>query len=127
MEVTKQAFVLVTTSWIIVPLITLVLCNKHRQQKIPSSPLNINDNVDIDSVSGSDSNDNINNNVEINKSILEVLQPSKPPLRRSQWSRRSAISEDFMVYLPESKNDLSVNKNLVTFLQAMECANLISD
>lgn len=73
-----------TTTQIVVPLLILSPHKRHKQQLIPHSLSNIDDNVDIGNVIKNDNNDNINNNVEMNEPILEDVQPSEPLLRRSQ-------------------------------------------
>jgi len=42
------------------------------------------------------------------------------PLRRSQRIRKSTISSDYETYLQESDLDIGINKDLVSFLQAIE-------
>lgn len=44
-------------------------------------------------------------------------------LRRSHGERKFAISNNYVVYLRESKNDLSVDNDLVSFLEALNGDN----
>ena len=45
----------------------------------------------------------------------------EPQLRRSQRERKSAIPNDYVVYLQESEVDLGINDDPVSFSQAVEC------
>jgi len=55
-----------------------------------------------------------------NEPIMEELQ--EVALRRSQRERRPAISNDYVVYLHETKTNLSINDNdLVLFSQVVSC------
>ena len=56
-----------------------------------------------------------------NEPIIE--QPQEIALRRSQRERKSAIPNDYVVYLHESENDLSVDDDPISFSQAMDCDN----
>lgn len=42
-------------------------------------------------------------------------------MRKSTRQKRSAISDDYVVYSVEQECDLSINKDPVSFKQAMEC------
>jgi hypothetical protein len=53
-----------------------------------------------------------------NEPILEESQGIA--LRRSQRERRSAISDDYIVYLRESDFDIGTSKDPISFLQAIE-------
>ena len=44
-------------------------------------------------------------------------------LRMSQRERRSAISDDYVVYLKESEFDLGIDEDPVSFSQAIESVN----
>ncbi|KAL2237853.1 UNVERIFIED_CONTAM: Retrovirus-related Pol polyprotein from transposon TNT 1-94 [Sesamum indicum] len=44
-------------------------------------------------------------------------------LRRSESQRRSTISDDYVIYSLEHECDLSIDKDHVTFQQAIECSN----
>nr|KYP66638.1 Retrovirus-related Pol polyprotein from transposon TNT 1-94 [Cajanus cajan] len=61
------------------------------------------------------------NEVEVNEPIVE--EPQQIALRRSQRERRSAIPNDYVIYLQESENDLGIENDLVTFSQAMNGDN----
>ena len=50
-------------------------------------------------------------------------EPHEIALRRSQRSRKSTISNDYVVYLHESEFDLDIDEDPVSFSQAMESAN----
>ena len=57
-----------------------------------------------------------------NEPIME--EPQEVALRRSQRERRSAISNDCVVYLHETETNLSINDNdLVSFLEVVSCDN----
>ena len=49
--------------------------------------------------------------------------PTEVALRRSQRQRRSAISDDYMVYLQESDFDIGIDKDPVSFSQAINSPN----
>ena len=55
------------------------------------------------------------NDPEVNNEPI-VEQSQEIVLRRSQRERRSAISNDYVIYLQESKNDLSIDNDPVSFL-----------
>jgi hypothetical protein len=46
-------------------------------------------------------------------------EPQQVALRRSQRDRRSAISNDYVVYMQESDYDIGINKDLVLFSHAV--------
>ena len=50
-------------------------------------------------------------------------EPQEIALRRSQRPRKSAISDDYVVYLQESEFDLGINEDPVSFSQAMKSGN----
>ena len=53
-----------------------------------------------------------------NEPIME--EPQEVALKRSQRERRQAISNDYVVYLHETKTNLSINDNdPVSFSQAV--------
>jgi transposase InsO family protein len=56
-----------------------------------------------------------------NEPIVE--QPQEIVLRRSQRERRSAIPDDYVVYLQELENDLGIDKDPVSFSEAINCNN----
>ena len=57
-----------------------------------------------------------------NEPIVE--EPQEVALRRSQREKRLAISNDYVVYLHETKIDLSINGNdPVSFSQVVSCDN----
>lgn len=67
-------------------------------------------------------NDNLPyNEIAINEPIVE--EPQEIVLRRSQRERRSAISDDYVVYLQESDFDIRINKDPVGFSQAIDSAD----
>ena len=49
-----------------------------------------------------------------------VEEPQEVALRRSQRERRSAISDDYVVYLQESDFDVGTCKDPVSFSQAIK-------
>ena len=52
--------------------------------------------------------------------IENIVEPPQPAvLRRSQRERKPAIPDDYMVYLQESDFDIGINKDPVSFSQAM--------
>jgi len=59
---------------------------------------------------------------EVNNEPI-VEQPQEIILRRSQREKRSAISNDYVVYLQESENDLSIDNDPVSFLETMNSDN----
>lgn len=69
-------------------------------------------------------NENTNNIAQHlnNEAQLEEVEndPQEVPLRRSQRQRRSAISDVYEVYLKESDFDIGINKDPVSFSQAIE-------
>nr|KYP65681.1 Retrovirus-related Pol polyprotein from transposon TNT 1-94 [Cajanus cajan] len=72
----------------------------------------------------------LNNNQEeqqINDPVINnepvVEQPQEIVLRRSQREKRSAISNDYLVYLQESENDLSIDNDPVSFSEAINGDN----
>ena len=52
-------------------------------------------------------------------------EPKEVALRRSQRERKSAISDDYMVYLHESNFDIGTSKDLVSFSQAIKSVDSI--
>ena len=62
------------------------------------------------------------NDPEVNNELV-VEQPQEIVLRRSQREKRSAISNDYVVYLQESENDLSIDNDPVSFSEAMNSDN----
>lgn len=52
-----------------------------------------------------------------------INEPQEDALRRSERQRRSAISNDYVVYLQESEFDLGIDNDPVSFSQAMESDN----
>jgi len=62
------------------------------------------------------------NDPEVNNEPV-VEQPQEIVLRRSQREKRSAISNDYVVYLQESENDLSIDDDPVSFSEAMNSDN----
>lgn len=68
----------------------------------------------------------INNLVPHNKVVnneLVAIEAQEIALRRSQRQRRSAISDDYMVYLQESEFDSGMDEDPDSFSQAMESIN----
>jgi len=57
---------------------------------------------------------------ETNSHISDKNEPQEMPLRKSQRVRKSAISDDYVVYLQESDFDIGLNKDPVSFSQAIE-------
>jgi hypothetical protein len=49
-----------------------------------------------------------------------VEEPQGVALRRSQRERRSAISDEYVIYLQESDFDIGLSKDLISFSQALE-------
>lgn len=66
-------------------------------------------------------NNQPHNKIVTNEEIVE--QPQEIALRRSQRERRSAISNDYVVYLQESEFDIGIIKDPISFSQAMESDN----
>ena len=62
------------------------------------------------------------NDPEVNNELV-VEQPQEIVLRRSQREKRSAISNDYVVYLQESENNLSIDNDPVSFSEAMNSDN----
>ena len=54
-----------------------------------------------------------------------VDEPHEVALRRSQRQNRSTIFYDYVVYLQESKFDLGIDEDLVSFSQAIKRVNFI--
>ena len=52
-----------------------------------------------------------------------VDEPQPIALRKSQIEKRSAIPNDYVVYLHESESDLGIENDPMTFLQAMNDVN----
>lgn len=50
----------------------------------------------------------------------DMHEPQKVALRRPQRNRRSAISNDYVVYMQESDYDIGINKDPVSFSHAVE-------
>jgi len=68
-----------------------------------------------------------NNEQHINEEVLPEENdlhntdiPQQVALRRSQRDRRSAISNDYVVYMQESDYDIGINKDPVSFSHAVE-------
>ncbi|XP_075080360.1 uncharacterized protein LOC107807206 [Nicotiana tabacum] len=57
---------------------------------------------------------------ETNSQISDTNEPQEVPLRKSQRVRKSAISDNYVVYLQESDFDIGLNKDPVSFSQAIE-------
>lgn len=57
--------------------------------------------------------------IQLNGSI----QPQETTLRRSTRERKSAISDDYVVYLVENECDLSIDKDPVSYKEDMECSD----
>ena len=57
---------------------------------------------------------------ETNIKGSDTQEPQGIILRRSQRERRSTISDDYVIYLHELDFDLGINKDPVSFLQAIE-------
>jgi len=62
------------------------------------------------------------NDHEVNNELV-VEQPQEIKLRRSQREKRSAISNDYVVYLQESENDLSIDNDPISFSEAINDDN----
>ena len=60
----------------------------------------------------------LHNEAVTNEPIVD--EPQEVVLRRSQRERRSAISDDYVVYLQESDFDIRTCKDQVSFSQAIE-------
>jgi len=58
------------------------------------------------------------NNPEVNNELV-LKNPQEIVLRRSQREKKSAISDYYVVYLQESKNDLSIDNDPVLFSEVM--------
>jgi len=68
-----------------------------------------------------DPEEQINDSEVNNEPVVE--QPQEIVLRKSQREKKSAISDDYMVYLQESKTDLSIDNDPVSFSEAMNDDN----
>ena len=55
--------------------------------------------------------------------VQEEIHEPQDQLRRSIRERRSAISDDYVVYAVENECDLSIDEDLVSFKKAMESDN----
>ena len=56
--------------------------------------------------------------------VDEQQQPQlEVPLRRSISERRSAISDDYIVYLQEHEFDIGLEDDPISFSQAKQCVN----
>jgi len=62
------------------------------------------------------------NDPEVNNEPI-VEQPQEIVLRRSHRDRKSAISNDYVVYLQESENDLSIDNDPTSFSEAINGDN----
>jgi len=62
------------------------------------------------------------NDPEVNNEPI-VKQPQEIVLKRSHRDRKSAISNDYVVYLQESENDLSIDNDPISFLEAINGDN----
>ena len=60
---------------------------------------------------------------QLTMSKLFLFNPQEIALRRFARQKRLAISNDYVVYSLDHERDLSVDKYLVSFKQAMECNN----
>ena len=61
------------------------------------------------------------NDIVANEPIID--EPQEIALRRSVRERRSAISDDYVVYLQESEYDLGIDNDPVSFSEAIESAS----
>ncbi|KAM1019856.1 hypothetical protein ACFX2I_041197 [Malus domestica] len=61
----------------------------------------------------------LQNEIITNENVVE--EPQEIALRRSQGERKRAISDDYVVYLQESDVDIGINKDPVSFSQAVNC------
>ena len=62
------------------------------------------------------------NGPKVNNELV-VEQPQKIVLRRFQREKKSVISDDYVVYLQELENDLSIDNDPVLFSEAMNDDN----
>ncbi|XP_075101857.1 uncharacterized protein LOC142177284 [Nicotiana tabacum] len=62
-----------------------------------------------------------NNEVAVNEPTLD--EPQEVELIRSQRQKRSAISDDYLVYLHESETDFGIDNDPISFSQAIESNN----
>lgn len=60
------------------------------------------------------------NNVQVTS---EIERPQETIVRRSKRQKKSAISDDYVVYSVEHKCDLSIENDPISFKQAMNCEN----
>ena len=70
-------------------------------------------------------NDQIPHN-EIVTNEHVVYKPHEVALRRSQRQKRFAISNDYVIYLQESKFDLGIDENPLSLSQARKSVNSIN-
>ena len=52
--------------------------------------------------------------------VNDAVEPNDIPLRRSTRERRSAISDDYLVYLQESEIDSAID-DPISYKKAIEC------
>ncbi|KAA0045169.1 Retrovirus-related Pol polyprotein from transposon TNT 1-94 [Cucumis melo var. makuwa] len=90
----------ITSSQVVVPVVVDSVNNPQEQQINGQTP---------------------HNDIVTNEPVTEG--PQEIELRRSVRSRRSAISDDYLVYLHESKFDLSIDNDPVSFSQAIKGDN----
>jgi len=65
------------------------------------------------------------NDLEVNNEPI-VEQPQEMVLRRSHRDRKSTISNDYVVYLQESENDLSIDNDPIFFQKPLKIIIMIS-
>ncbi|KAL0382894.1 UNVERIFIED_CONTAM: Retrovirus-related Pol polyprotein from transposon TNT 1-94 [Sesamum calycinum] len=93
---------------------------------IPMDTSDIIKDFDLNSINGAIDQDNV---IEppIQETVTEeqTLTPQEPlPLRRSTRERRSALPDDYIVFLQEHEVDIGMMKDdPINFHQAMECSN----
>ncbi|KAA0032875.1 Retrovirus-related Pol polyprotein from transposon TNT 1-94 [Cucumis melo var. makuwa] len=90
----------ITSSQVVVPVVVGSVNNPQEQQINIQTP---------------------HNDIVTNEPVTEG--PQEIELRRSVRSRRSAISDDYLVYLHESEFDLSIDDDPVSFSQAIKGDN----
>ena len=100
-EVRVQVPLPITSNEIVVP--TIVEQPNNVEQQINEPPLH--------------------NEILDNEHVIE--EPQEVPLRRSQRERKSAISNDYMVYLHEFNFDIGTSKDPVSFTQAIKSTDSI--
>ncbi|KAL0287277.1 UNVERIFIED_CONTAM: Copia protein [Sesamum angustifolium] len=92
---------------------------------IPMDTSDIVKDLDVNSINGAIDQDNV---IEppIQETVTEEQTPTPQeplPFRRSTRERRSALPDDYIVFLQEHEVDIGTKDDPINFHQAMECSN----